>query len=180
MVDTHLATDGAIHLCQERSRNVNEGDATEERGGGKTGCVADHSSAYRHNRAAPVGAGANQRLVDARNRLQVLEALPVWNQDRFRRTKRPNDSLAVEAPNGGTRYDETSGADSMGIENCARAVHDSIADPDWRDAACHLHVNPNRFFRQVNSHVRTRLASQGTNHNHANHGGDSKATAVIG
>jgi hypothetical protein len=40
----------------------------------------------------------------------------------------------------------------MGIEHCARALHDSIADPDWRDAPSRMHVNPNRFFGQVNSH----------------------------
>ena len=180
MVDTHLPTDGAVHLRQECRRNVNEGDATEERGGGKTGCIADHSSADRHNRAAPVGPCPNQRIVDARNRLQRLEALPVWNQDRFRRTERADDALAVEAPNGGARYDEAPGADLLGIEYRARAVQDSIADPDWRRAPSHMDVNPNRFFRYISSHVRTRLASQGTNHNHHGRCETSKAASVIG
>ena len=94
VVDADLAADRAVHLREQRRRHVGEGDAAKEGGGREPGGVADDAAAHGHDRAAAVGPGADQRLVDARDRLKVLEALTVGQEDRFDTPRAPRCSRA--------------------------------------------------------------------------------------
>ena len=88
VIDADLAADRAVHLRQQRRRHVRQRDAAQERRGRESRRVADHAAADGDDRAAAIGAGADQRLVDARDRLQVLVALAVGKQDRLAAAER--------------------------------------------------------------------------------------------
>ena len=57
-VHADFAADRAVDLRQQRGGDMRERHATQERGGGEAGCVADHSTAHRHDRAAAIGTAA--------------------------------------------------------------------------------------------------------------------------
>ncbi len=48
-IDSGLATDGAVHLGDERRRDVHKFHTAQEDGSGKTGYIADHAAANRNN-----------------------------------------------------------------------------------------------------------------------------------
>ena len=132
VVDADLAADRAVHLREQRRRHVGERDAAQEGGGREPGRVADHAAADGDDRAAAIGAGADQRLVDARDRLQVLEALAVGQQDRLDAAERFLQPRAVQAPDDRARDDESPRADAVRVEQFRQPVADAVADPDRR------------------------------------------------
>ena len=77
VIDADLSADRAVHLREQRRRHVRQRDAAQERGRRKARGIANHAAAHGDDRAAAIGARANQRVVDARDRLQVLVALAV-------------------------------------------------------------------------------------------------------
>ena len=64
VIDSNLAADRAIDLRQQGRRDLHEGDAAQKGCRGETSGVAKNASAERDDRAAAIGAGANERLVD--------------------------------------------------------------------------------------------------------------------
>ena len=83
MVDADLAADRAVDLRQQRRRHLDDRDAAQVGGRGEAGDVADHAAADRDDGGGAVGAGPDQRVVDAADRLQLFVALAVGDQDRL-------------------------------------------------------------------------------------------------
>ncbi len=111
VIDADLAADRAVDLCKQCRRHVNERNPAQECGGSEPRRVADHTAADGDDRASAIGVGADERLVDLRDRLQVLEALAVGKQDRVAATECALQLLAVEVPDDGTRDDEAPRSD---------------------------------------------------------------------
>ncbi len=111
------------------------------RGGRKARGVADDAAADGNQRAAAVGAGADERFVDPRDRLQVLEALAVGDQDRLAAAERALHLRAVEAPDDGARHDEPARPDALRVEQRGQAIDDAFADQDGRRAIAGLDVD---------------------------------------
>ena len=166
VVDADLAADRAVDLREQRRRDVGERDAAQERRRGESGRVADDAATDGDDRACAVGACANQRFVDAGDRLQVLEALAVGDEDRLRDPKGSPDLVAVEAPDRGARDDEAPSADVLRVEQRRGPVDEPVANPDRRYLRAGLHIDPDRFARtqvtghksQVTSHKRAKRA----------------------
>jgi hypothetical protein len=140
VIDADLAADRAVHLRQQRRGHVDEGDAAEIGGRGKACGVTDNASADGDDGAASVRARADQRLVDARDRLQVLVPLAVRNQNRLRAVEGRPEPLAVEPPDDGAGDDEATSADLLRVEDFRETVSDAVADQDRRCARCRAHV----------------------------------------
>ena len=101
MIDADLAADRAVHLRQQRRRDVGQRDAAKERRRGKTGRVAEDAAAHRDDARAPIRAVLDERIVDASHGLQLLASLAVGNQDDRRVAERPRHGRAVERPHAG-------------------------------------------------------------------------------
>ena len=107
VVDADLPSDGAVHLCQERRRHLNDGDTAQKRRGRKAGDVPDHPSAYRDDRRGPVRPGADQGIVDPANGRYLLMTFAVRDQDRFLGGELFEDR-AVQPPDWRARHHEPS------------------------------------------------------------------------
>ena len=71
-VDAGLAADGAVHLRQQRGRDLHEAHAAAQDGRGEAGEVADHAAAERDDEIAALEAQLEQALAQ---RLELAEAL---------------------------------------------------------------------------------------------------------
>src|SRR4051794_1897782 len=120
VIDADLAADRAVDLREERGRDLHDGDAAEECGGGKTRGVAEHTSANGDDGARAIGAPADQRVIDAADCLQVLVTLAVGKQDRIFRGE-PGKSVFVQTPHGRIRHDETPRRNLRAVEQRAEA-----------------------------------------------------------
>ena len=98
VIDADLPADGAVDLRQERRRHVHERDATEIGRRGESGHVADHAAAECDECRRPIGVRADQRFVDARDGLKLLEALAVGHDDWLGALERLGESAAVKPP----------------------------------------------------------------------------------
>ena len=130
MVDADLPADGAVHLRQQRRRHLHDRDAAKVRRGREPGDITRHAAANRDDRAGPIGPGANQRVVDAADRREVLEAFPVGDEDRFLGGD-ALQPLAVEAPDRLRRDDEAPGRHAGGVEQRSRAGARPPARSRW-------------------------------------------------
>ncbi len=81
VIDTGLAADRRIDLCQQRRRHLNEGHTALVRSGGEAGQVADHTTAQGNDRRATVAALGEQGVEDMTQRLPVLELLAIGQHD---------------------------------------------------------------------------------------------------
>src|SRR6185436_18722338 len=88
------------------------------------------ATADGNDRAAAIGARAYERFVDARDRLEVLVALAVGNQDRLGAGRDMLQLRAVQPPDHGTRDDEAPLADAVLIQQRGELLGDAVADPD--------------------------------------------------
>ena len=131
VVDAHLAADGAVHLRQQRRGHLHQRDAAQEAGGGEPRGVADDAAANGHERAAAVGAAADQRVVDPRHRRQRLVALAVGDEDRVA-GNRPLDRRAVVTPDPRARHHEPLRPDAVRVQARTEVVHEPVAHPDGR------------------------------------------------
>ena len=95
----------AVDLRQQRRRHVHERDAAQVAGRGEAGHVADDAAAEGDERRGAIGVGADERIVDARDRLQLLEALAVRHEDRLAEAG-ADQPCAVEPPDERARHDE--------------------------------------------------------------------------
>ncbi len=129
MIHPHLATDGAIHLREQRRRHLHDGDAAEVGRGGKAGDVAGHATADRNDRARAIRASADERVIDPPDRRQLLVALAVGQQDRLF-VSDASKLIAVESPHRLARYDETACGHARGIQDRAQASGRSGIDFD--------------------------------------------------
>ena len=116
VIDADLAADRAVDLCKQCRGHVNEGDPAQERRRRKSRGVADDAASDGDDGAASIGVGPNERLVDLRDRLQVLVALTVRKKDGLPASEGGTQLLAVKAPHDGTRHDEASWSDAVAIE----------------------------------------------------------------
>ena len=97
-VDTHLAANRGINLCQQRRRHMGQPDAPQV-GGGREPChVADHAAAKCHDGRRAVGLRPQQRVVDAGGRRQGLVALAIGHHDGFAVGERLAQRVAPAAP----------------------------------------------------------------------------------
>ncbi len=160
-VDADFAADRTIDLGEQRRRDVHERDPAQERRRGESGGVANDAAADGDDGAAAIGAGADQRLVDARDRLQVLVALAVGDENRVAGAERARDALAVKPPDHRARDDEALAAGAMRVEQRGRPIGDAVADPDRRRARPRVHVDANRVLDYVKAQG-TRLKAQVT------------------
>ena len=83
MIDADFAADRAVDLREQRRWHVDERDAAEICGRGEAGHVADDAAADRNEDGASIGVRPDQRIVDAADGLEVLEALAVSDDDRL-------------------------------------------------------------------------------------------------
>ena len=109
---------------------MDQRNAAQEGGRGKAGRVADDAAADGDEDAAAVGAASNQRVVNLRDRLQVLVAFAVGNQDRLTGADDPLYLLAVEAPDDRARYEEPPRTDTLRIEDRRQPLDDPLTDQD--------------------------------------------------
>src|SRR5262245_21297842 len=109
---------------------MDERNAAKERGGGKPCGVSDDAAADRDDRAPTIRVGPNQRLVDLRDRLQILEALAIGQQDRVATAESRAQPLAVKTPDNGIRDDETPRSDAMASEQATQVVAEAFANQD--------------------------------------------------
>ena len=123
VVDAHLAADGAVHLRQQRRRHVHERDAAQVGRGGEAGHVADDAAAEGDERGRAVGVRADERVVDARDRLRaVLKRSPSGTRIGSS-TPAALSRAAVEPPDERARHDEA----SRGGAAPRRAAHESCS-----------------------------------------------------
>jgi hypothetical protein len=86
---------------------VDERDAAQIGGGGEARHVADDAATERNQRGRAVGIRANERVVDARDGRQLLEALAVGHEDRLGDVDRACDVRSVQPPDERARDHET-------------------------------------------------------------------------
>ena len=77
VIHTGLAAGRRVDLRKQRGRYLHHPHSAHEYRGRKAGDVADHPTSQRHDDAAAVGAGPDQRIDDSRDRIQVLSGLAV-------------------------------------------------------------------------------------------------------
>ncbi len=83
MIDADLAADRAVDLREQRRRDLHHRHAAQVGRRREAGDVADDAAADGDDRRRAIGAGADQRVVDAADGGQVLEAFAVGNEDRL-------------------------------------------------------------------------------------------------
>jgi hypothetical protein len=172
VIDPDLAADRAVHLCQQRRRHVRERDTAQEGGGGEAGGVADDTATHGDDRAPAIRAGANERFVDARDRLQRLEPLAIGDQDRLAPAQRALDLRAMEAPDGRAGDDESPRADLVGVKQPLHPVEDPFADPDRRWVRSGGDVDANRSLGSGGgrAHRQSGIGGYGGHGAHGGHG----------
>ena len=106
MIDADLAADGAVDLREQRRRHVNERDAPQVGGRGEAGHVADDAAAEGDERGRAIGVRANERVVDADDRRQLLVTLAVGDEDRLGALDGARDARPVQPPHQRARHDE--------------------------------------------------------------------------
>jgi len=116
VIDADLSADRAVDLCKECRRHVNEGNPAQERRRRKSRRVADDPASDCDDRASSIGVGPNERLVDLRDRLQVLVALTVGKKDRVPVSEGRTQPVAMKAPHDGTRHDKASWSNAVAIK----------------------------------------------------------------
>ena len=67
MVDTGFATDGGIHHREQGGWNLHHGYAPQPAGCCKSGHIAHHAAAKRHDQRTPLQFLLERRVVDQRN-----------------------------------------------------------------------------------------------------------------
>src|SRR5262245_38527355 len=107
MIDADLAANGAVHLSQQRGWPVRQRAAAPARRGRKSRGIADHAAADGDDRTAAIGARPDEGLVNARDGLEVFEALAVGNQDWLAAASDLVQARAVQSPDNRTRDDES-------------------------------------------------------------------------
>ena len=112
MVHPHLAADRAVHLRQQRRRDVRHRDPAQVCGRREPRGIADHAAADRNDAGAPVGASRHERVVHAAGGLQRLGTLTIGDEDALGARQRPRDGGAVQAPHSGAADDEDAPARS--------------------------------------------------------------------
>src|SRR6185295_15135591 len=121
-----LAADRAVHLGQQRRRNVDERDAAQVRGRRIAGHVADDAAAERDQRRAAVGGRLHERVVDARDGRQLLGAFAVRHEDRLDLFRAAREALAVQPPHERARDDEAARGQFELVEQCADAIENAV------------------------------------------------------
>jgi hypothetical protein len=101
-------------------------DAAQERRSRKPRRIADHAATDGDNCAAAIGAGANERFVNARDRLEIFETLAVRNQNRLSTGCNVLKARAMQSPDNRTGDNESPFADIARIEECRKLLADSI------------------------------------------------------
>src|SRR5204862_7102227 len=102
---------------------VNEGHAAEIGGGRETRHVADHAAAERDHRRGAVGVEADEGVVDARDRRQLLEALAVGNENRLAGDgDGALQAWAMKAPHRRARDDEAAWRHSELVEQRGKTI----------------------------------------------------------
>ena len=128
MVDADLAADRAVDLREQRRRHVDERDAAQVGRRREAGHVADHAAAEGDHRRRAVGAGADQRVVDAGDGRELLEPLAVGHEDRLLDRDRARQLRAVQPPDQRARDDEAPRGRADRVERRAEAVEDATAN----------------------------------------------------
>ena len=75
----------------------------------------------RNDGAAAVRLCADERIVNAGHRPEMLEPFPVRQQDRFLRGELAK-AIAVQAPHGGSGDDEAAAREGRGVECCGHSL----------------------------------------------------------
>jgi hypothetical protein len=88
------------------------------------------AAAEGNDRRSPVGVRAHQRVVDARDRRQLLEALAVGHEDRFGAAQRVRELRSMQAPDERTRHDEAPLGRAQIVERAAEAFDRAVGDRD--------------------------------------------------
>ena len=142
MVDADFSADRRVDLRQQRRRHVDQRDAAQIRGRGEPGHVADHAAAEREQRRGAIGVGANQRLVDARDILQVLEALAVGDEDRLAEAgfRQPR---SMQPPDERARDDEPPRRRLDVVEEARQPVEQAVFERDGVAARGRVDVDAN-------------------------------------
>jgi hypothetical protein len=97
MVDADLSSDRTVHLREQRRRHLHDRNAAEVSRRRESRDIARDASPERDDCAGAIGAGANQRVVDAADRREVLEPFTIRDEDRLL-AGHPLKPLAVETP----------------------------------------------------------------------------------
>jgi hypothetical protein len=158
---------------------VRQGDAAQVGRRGKASRVADHAAAHGDDGAAAIGALADQRFVDARDRLQVLVALAVRDQDRLAAAERALNLRAMQAPDHRARHDEPPRADLVRVEQRRDPIGDAFADPDRGRAGARVDVDANRFLGSGGCHVSDGDCRSERTGATVSHGGTEKRRSLL-
>ena len=125
MVDADLAADGAVDLREQRRRHMHQRDAPQVGRRREARHVADHAAAEGDERGRAIGVRANERIVDADDRGQLLVTLAVRDEDRLGAGDGARDPGSVQAPHQRARHDEAP-------FRCADLVEDRLRGDRWR------------------------------------------------
>jgi hypothetical protein len=127
-----LAADRAVDLREKRCRHVDERDTAQERRSGESRRVAHDAAAHGEDGAAAIRARLDERLVDARDGLEILVSLAVRDQDRFGPANRLLNRFAVQPPDRRAGHDEPPRADAMRVEDRRQPIDGALANEDGR------------------------------------------------
>ena len=130
MVDADLAADGAVHLREQRRRDVHERDAAQVGRGREPGHVADDAAAERHERRTAIGLGLDQRVVHAGDRRELFEPFAVGNQNRLHAACPARHARAVEPPHRRARHHETARRNLELVEQPPDPIEGAVVDRD--------------------------------------------------
>jgi len=81
-VDPDFSTNRAIHLREQRRRNLNKTEAAQICGCGEAGCITDDAAAESDDDRGPVDAALKQAIVQARYRRQLFGLFAVGDEQR--------------------------------------------------------------------------------------------------
>ena len=91
--------------------------------------------------APAIRVGANQRVINLCDRLEVLVPLAIREQDRLDRAQHTLQLRSVETPDRRTRHDESPCPDAVRVEKRRQLVRDAVADEDGRTGPAGGDVN---------------------------------------
>ncbi len=135
VVDADFAADRAVHLRQQRCRHMHEGDAAQVGGRGEAGHVADDAAAEGDERRRAVGLRDDERVVDARDGLEVLVALAVRHEYRLgggsaRAVQRLRELWSVQPPDQRARDDEAPLRRVNIVERARKTLEGAVGNGD--------------------------------------------------
>ena len=129
VVDAHLPADRRVHLRQERRRHVHQRNPPQVRGGSEAGHVADHPAAEGDEGRVALRVRLDERIVDARNRRQMLVALTVADENRrLRIAQGPRDLVAMKPPDDRARHHEPACRRFRLVQQAPDVVQRTVAD----------------------------------------------------